>query len=96
MTAALITQALVILALVAALIIRERDHDQALTAQDERAQTERRELATRIQRPELVPTGRKQPREPAIGQPKDLGAYAVVGRARPPMSGPRPDQNGEA
>jgi rubrerythrin len=92
-TAAIIAEAAAVLCLIAALIIRERDHDRTLARQleqhateraeaDKRSQDERRELANRIQHPSLLPVTRKTGDTPT-STTRDGAAYAAVGRARP-------------
>jgi hypothetical protein len=77
MTAAIVALALLVGALLAVLVIRERDHDTALDAKDERHRDEVRELTTRIQHPQLIP--RPRPAAQQSGPPPDHKAYAAIG-----------------
>ena len=68
---------LVILALVAALVLRERDHDKATRAREATWTAERHQLLNRIQRPELLPTMTPPPSK--VRPAKDAREMARVG-----------------
>lgn len=59
-----------------------RQHHQALAAERAQWQEERRELISRIQRPDFIPLPKTRPRpegEPAQERPADAAAYRQVG-----------------
>lgn len=74
MTVACLTA--VVLALVVLLALRERAHDQALDAKDQRHREEIRELTTRIQHPRLIPHPARQVVQPT---PPDHKLYGQIG-----------------
>lgn len=104
MTAALIIQGLVIVALVIVVLLRERDHDarrnedhdlfqRLIINLDQRNRDERAELATRIQHPQVIPR-RERPAddtETSERPARTQAALASVGQIRPQQ----PPQNGE-
>lgn len=73
----------VIVVLVAALVLRERDHDRTRRAEQEDWALERRELLTRIQHPQLVPHTRQDPLPPAPEPPRDAAILARIGQIAP-------------
>jgi hypothetical protein len=80
MTAAIVALALLVGALLAVLVIRERAHDTALDRKDQRHRDEIRELTTRIQHPQLVPRPDRKPKQPPA---PDHAAYSAVGTVTP-------------
>jgi hypothetical protein len=80
--AAIISLAFLCVALLVLVYLRERDHGRERAEADQRHRDERRELANRIQRPDLLPAGpRREPRERR--EPKDARALAQIGTVQP-------------
>jgi hypothetical protein len=73
-------------------LVRERDRaEQTMLAREEEWRDERRELLTRVVRPDLVPIKRTpEAREPRERQ-TDAAALAAVGRVSPRAVGPDDD-----
>jgi hypothetical protein len=76
-TAAVIVLGILCLALLGVLFVRERDHSSTLATQDRSHRDEVREMATRIQHPNLVP----RPARPRVDAPPppDHAQYASIG-----------------
>lgn len=81
MTYVALAALLVVLILIAALVLERRRSDDVLLEQQRVAAAERRELLTRIQRPDLVPIAK--PRQPVAQGARATDELTQVGRFVP-------------
>jgi hypothetical protein len=92
MTAAVVALALLALALVVVLVVRERDHARERQEDAALHRGERRELTTRIQRPEWIPAPPRDFKPAEL--PTDAVELATIGTVVP-FREPGDDDNAE-